>query len=99
MSTAKTIAVIGATGAQGGSLARAALADTSGEWSVRAITRKPDGDTARELAAAGAEVVQADLDDVNSLKSAFEGAYGAFCVVGPFDLLEECQPWHVSFEL
>jgi uncharacterized protein YbjT (DUF2867 family) len=80
MSTAKTIAVIGATGAQGGSLARAALADTSGEWAVRAITRKPDGDVARELAAAGAEVVQADLDDVESLKAAFDGAYGAFCV-------------------
>ena len=80
MSTAKTIAVIGATGAQGGSLARAALADTSGEWTVRAITRKTDGVAARELAAAGAEVVQADLDDVESLKAAFDGAYGAFCV-------------------
>lgn len=80
MSTANTIAVIGATGAQGGSLARAALADTSGEWAVRAITRNPDGPAARELAAAGAEVVRADLDDVESLKAAFDGAYGAFCV-------------------
>ena len=80
MSTTKTIAVIGATGAQGGSLTRAALADTSGEWAVRAITRKTDGDVARELAAAGAEVVRADLDDVESLKEAFDGAYGAFCV-------------------
>jgi uncharacterized protein YbjT (DUF2867 family) len=80
VSTAKTIAVIGATGAQGGSLARAALADASGEWVVRAITRHPDGDVARELAAAGAEVVRADLDDVESLKQAFDGAYGAFCV-------------------
>ena len=79
MSTTKTIAVIGATGAQGGSLTRAALADTSGEWAVRAITRKTDGDVARELAAAGAEVVRADLDDVESLKEAFDGAYGAFC--------------------
>lgn len=80
MSTAQTIAVIGATGAQGGSLARAALTDTSGEWTVRAITRNPDGVAARELAAAGAEVVQADLDDVDSLTAAFDGAYGAFCV-------------------
>ncbi|TXL61411.1 NmrA/HSCARG family protein [Aeromicrobium terrae] len=79
MST-KTIAVIGATGAQGGSLTRAALADTSGEWAVRAITRNPDGDVARGLAAAGAEVVRADLDDVESLTEAFDGAYGAFCV-------------------
>ncbi len=80
MSTAKTIAVIGATGAQGGSLTRAALADSSGDWAVRAITRNPDGDAARALAAAGAEVVRADLDDVESLKAAFDGAYGAFCV-------------------
>ena len=80
MSTTKIIAVIGATGAQGGSLARAALADTSGEWVVRAITRKPDGESARELAEAGAEVVRADLDDVESLKEAFDGAHGAFCV-------------------
>ena len=80
MSIAKTIAVVGATGAQGGSLARAVLADPSGEWAVRAITRNVDGDAARELAAAGAEVVRADLDDVESLRQAFDGAYGAFCV-------------------
>jgi uncharacterized protein YbjT (DUF2867 family) len=79
MST-RILAVIGATGAQGGSLARAALADSSGEWAVRAVTRQPDGDAARELAAAGAEVVRADLDDEDSLRDAFEGAHGAFCV-------------------
>jgi hypothetical protein len=78
--TKKLITVIGATGAQGGGLAKSILADGSGEFSVRAVTRKPDGDAARALAAAGAELVSADLDDVGSLKRAFDGAYGAFCV-------------------
>src|SRR5438552_6631939 len=76
----KVITVIGATGAQGGGLAKAILGDPGGEFAVRAVTRKPTGDAARALAAAGTEVVAADLDDVGSLKRAFEGAYGAFCV-------------------
>ncbi|MDO9016306.1 MAG: NmrA/HSCARG family protein [Deltaproteobacteria bacterium] len=76
----KIIAVTGATGAQGGGLARAILDDASGEFTLRAITRKPDGDKARELAKLGAEVVAADLDDTESLKRAFAGAHGAFCV-------------------
>ncbi len=76
----KTIAVIGATGAQGGGLARAILNDANSPFTVRAITRKVDSDKAKALAAAGAEVVAADLDDVESLKAAFSGAYGAFCV-------------------
>jgi len=80
MSTTKIIAVVGATGAQGGGLARAILADKGGEFAVRAITRKPDSGAARALAAAGAEVVAADLDDQASLERAFSGAYGAFCV-------------------
>jgi uncharacterized protein YbjT (DUF2867 family) len=78
--TKKLITVVGATGAQGGGLAKAILGDPDGEFAVRAVTRKPTGDAARALAAAGAEVVGADLDDVGSLKRAFEGAYGAFCV-------------------
>ena len=56
MSDKKTIAVIGATGSQGGSLARAVLADSERRFALRAITRKPDSDKARALAAAGAEV-------------------------------------------
>jgi uncharacterized protein YbjT (DUF2867 family) len=76
----KVIAVVGATGAQGGGLARAILADPAGGFSCRAITRDPGKENARALAAKGAEVVQADLDDVESLKKAFAGAYGAFCV-------------------
>ncbi len=76
----KTIAVVGATGAQGGGLVRAILADPDGGFAVRALTRKPDSDKARKLSAQGAEVVAADLDDFESLRKAFAGAHGTFCV-------------------
>lgn len=80
MSEKKVIAVIGATGAQGGGLARAILEDRDGPFTLRAVTRNPDSDSAQALAAMGAEVVQADMDDKESLGRAFSGAYGAFCV-------------------
>ena len=76
----RIIAVIGATGAQGGGLARAILDDKNGPFALRAITRNVNSDKAKALADAGAEVVAADLDDVKSLKKAFEGAHGAYCV-------------------
>ena len=76
----KIIAVVGATGAQGGGLARAILDDKNGPFALRAITRNVNSDKAKALADAGAEVVAADLDDVKSLKKAFEGAHGAYCV-------------------
>ncbi len=76
----KIIAVTGATGAQGGGLVRAILADKSGDFVARAITRKPDGDKGRELAKLGVEVVAADMDDAASLAKAFAGAHGAYCV-------------------
>ncbi|MEE8147924.1 MAG: NmrA family NAD(P)-binding protein, partial [Longimicrobiales bacterium] len=63
MSDTKIIAVIGATGAQGGGVVRAILEDPEGGFAARAITRNPDSDNARALADLGAEVVQADLDD------------------------------------
>ena len=74
------ITVFGATGAQGGGLVRALLADRDRHFAVRAVTRKPDGAAARGLAAAGAEVVLADIDDGCSVRRALEGAYGAFLV-------------------
>jgi uncharacterized protein YbjT (DUF2867 family) len=77
---AKVIAVLGSTGTQGGGLCRAILADKSGGFSCRAITRDTNKDKAKELAAAGAEVVSANLDDVESLKKAFAGAYGVYAV-------------------
>ena len=80
MAGQKTIAVVGATGAQGGGLARAIQEDAGSAFRVRALTRKVGSDKATELARHGAEVVAADLDDVESLKTAFRGAHGAFCV-------------------
>ncbi len=79
----KTIAVIGATGAQGGGLVRAIMADRDGPFTARAITRDPQSDKARALAATGAEVVRGDVDDALSVEAAFRGAHGAFCVT-PF---------------
>ncbi|TDB74393.1 NmrA/HSCARG family protein [Micromonospora sp. KC723] len=80
MAEQRVIAVVGATGAQGGGLARAILADAGGGFAVRALTRRPDSDTARELTALGAEVVEADISDQWSMTKAFDGAYGAFLV-------------------
>lgn len=80
MSEKRIIAVVGATGAQGGGLVRAILADPEGGFAARAITRDAGSDKARELAKLGAEVVEADVDDAESLKKAFAGAYGAYCV-------------------
>lgn len=80
MAEKKIIAVVGATGAQGGGLVRAILEDKNGPFTARAITRDVNSDKAKELAEAGAEVVAADLDNAKTLKKAFEGAHGAFCV-------------------
>jgi uncharacterized protein YbjT (DUF2867 family) len=80
MTTRPLIAVLGATGAQGGGLVRAILADRARSFAVRAITRRPDGAAARALAALGVEVAVADLDDAASLDHALRGAYGVFAV-------------------
>jgi uncharacterized protein YbjT (DUF2867 family) len=76
----KIIAVVGATGAQGGGLVRAIQADPAGGFVARAITRDVNSPKAKALAALGAEVVAADVDDAASLERAFAGAYGAYCV-------------------
>jgi uncharacterized protein YbjT (DUF2867 family) len=80
MADKKIIAVVGATGAQGGGLVRAILGDPGGEFAARAITRDVNSPGAQELAKRGAEVVAADIDDFDSVRRAFDGAYGAFCV-------------------
>jgi uncharacterized protein YbjT (DUF2867 family) len=80
MADKKIIAVVGSTGSQGGGLCAAILADPSGGFACRAITRDPGKDKAKALQAKGAEVVKADLDDVESLKKAFAGAYGVYGV-------------------
>src|SRR6266568_4887180 len=76
----KIIAVVGATGAQGGGLARAILNDPDGGFAARVLTRDVNGAKAKDFARLGAEVVSADVDNAESLKKAFAGAYGAYCV-------------------
>lgn len=80
MSNKKTIVVFGATGAQGSGVVRAILGDSSGEFTARALTRDVNSDKAKTLANMGAEVVSADIDSYESLRSAFQGAYGVFAV-------------------
>jgi len=77
MSSDKLILITGATGQQGGATARNLL---RAGWNVRAMTRKPDGEAARALAALGAEIVRGDLDDPASLDAALQGAWGAYAV-------------------
>ena len=80
MSDKKVIALVGATGSQGGGLVRAILDDPDHEFAVRALARDARSAKAQELAAAGAEVVEADLNDQDSMVRAFRGAYGAYIV-------------------
>lgn len=74
------IVVTGATGRQGGAVTRALLEDN---WHVRALTRNPNTPKAQALSALGAEVVQGDMDNRQSLQSVFSGAYGVYSVQNP----------------
>lgn len=74
----RCILVTGATGAQGGSVAHHLLA--RGTYAVRAFTRNPGSERAAALRAAGAEVVQGDLEDILLLRTAMDGCYGVFGV-------------------
>ena len=80
MADRKIIAVLGATGAQGGGLVRAIQADPAAGFAARAVTRDVNTPKAKALAALGAEVVAANVDDAASLERAFAGAHGAYCV-------------------
>ena len=80
MAERRIIAVAGATGAQGGGLVRAILADPGGGFGVRAITRDPKSPAAAALAAQGAEVVAADIGDEAALTEALRGVHGAYFV-------------------
>lgn len=80
MADKKIITVFGATGAQGGGLVDAILTDKESEFSVRAVTRNANSDKAQRLKDKGVEVVEADVADIESVKSAMRGAYGAYCV-------------------
>ena len=80
METNRVVAIVGATGSQGGGLVRAIQAHPESSFRARAITRDANSDSARALATIGAEVVEANVDDPDTLDRAFEGAYGAYCV-------------------
>ena len=80
MAERRIIAVAGATGAQGGGLVRAILADPAGGFGVRAITRDPKSPAAAALAAQGAEVVAADIGDEAAMTAALRGVHGAYFV-------------------
>ncbi|MBE5681847.1 NmrA/HSCARG family protein [Pantoea agglomerans] len=82
----KKIAVLGATGAQGGGLIRAILKDSEG-FTARAVVRDRNSEKALALAAKGVEVVEANFDDVASLEKTFAGVYGAFCVTNFAELM------------
>jgi uncharacterized protein YbjT (DUF2867 family) len=80
MASKPIIAVVGATGAQGGGLIRAILDDPRQRFAARAVVRRTDTDAARQLAERGVELVAADLGDEVALTQAFAGAHGAYCV-------------------
>ncbi|MBJ7341112.1 NmrA/HSCARG family protein [Mycolicibacterium sp.] len=102
MANDKVIAVVGATGSQGGGLVRAILEDPAQEFRVRALTRSAQSANARELASAGADVVEADLENGPSLRAAFEGIDGAFVVTNywaPRTADDEAKRTRASMEL
>jgi uncharacterized protein YbjT (DUF2867 family) len=77
---APLLVVFGATGQQGGGLVRAVLARDRPDYRIRAVTREPTGERASALAALGAEVVAADLDDAAAVAEAMRGGDAVFCV-------------------
>ena len=79
----RLITVFGATGAQGGSVVRAFLAE--GKFKVRGITRSVESKKAKELASQGVEMVQASLDEPESLRKAIAGSYGVFLLTNFWD--------------
>jgi uncharacterized protein YbjT (DUF2867 family) len=87
MATQQHILVTGATGAQGGSVARHLLQRR--KFAVRALTRNPDSEKALALKEAGAEIVKGDLDDIESLKAALNGVYGVFGVTNFWEHFEK----------
>lgn len=86
MADKKIIVVFGATGAQGGSVTRALMTDPA--YKVRGITRNPDSKSSKALIEKGCEMVTANLDDIETLKKAFEGAYGAYVVTNYWEHLD-----------
>ncbi|KAM5345998.1 hypothetical protein ACJ41O_011859 [Fusarium nematophilum] len=98
---AKTVLVLGATGTQGGSVAKL-LVQHPEEYRVRCLTRNPDSPKAKALAALGADLVKADLTVPSTLPPAFKGVWGVFAVTDFYDtavlddpMSEEKQGQHI----
>lgn len=81
---AKTIAIIGATGTQGSSVAHTLLDSARDSWTVRALVRNPSSKAAQALSTKGAELVEADLDDPDSLRAAFADCHAVFALTDFF---------------
>lgn len=88
MTTHRTVFVTGATGQQGGAVARALLAN---DHAVRALTRNPSSEAARALVAAGADVREGDFNDPATLTAAATGADTAFIMSTPFEGGEDAE--------
>ena len=86
MSAIQRILVVGATGAQGGSVARQLL--RAGSYTVRCLTRRPRSTAAEEIASLGGELVEGDLNDPLSLRAALRGCDGAFGVTNYWEHYE-----------
>ncbi|KAF2111378.1 hypothetical protein BDV96DRAFT_649939 [Lophiotrema nucula] len=93
----RIIAVTGATGSQGGGVVNV-MKKTPG-WKVRAVTRNPQSDAAKKLAAEGVEVVQASFDDEASLKKAFEGVHAVFAVTNWWEHLFSGKSQHEAGDI
>lgn len=74
----KKVVVFGVTGEQGGSVARALLADTPGTWEVWGVVRDPTSKKAQEMAVRGVLLTMGDLEDPHSYEGALKGAYAVF---------------------
>jgi len=85
----QTVLVTGATGAQGGSVARHLL--RSGKYNVRCLTRKTTSDKARALQQAGAQVVAGDLNDRASLQTAMAGCEAVFALTNWWELFDSSK--------
>jgi len=104
----RLITVVGATGQQGGGVARVLLGASSckkdekdvtckkKKWRVRALTRNSGSPAARSLAEQGAEIVKADISNKEDINKAFHGAYGVFAVTNFWD--KECFPKDIGLE-
>ena len=88
--SARIVTVFGATGAQGGGVARALL-ERGGSWKVRGVTRNPESEKAKALTALGAEMVKASLDDKESIKRAVAGSYAAFVVTNYWEIMDAAR--------